>query len=111
MNNKVYIVPFALAAIVLTLFTLRRNLSGPAMNLRPSTALGEVLAEETARLVGRTGKVVAIGRASARDEKSSGGEQITSFASAITRHGSLKLAETEWLPRAPVGTMDLGGAT
>ncbi len=81
------------------------------MNLRPSNAVGEVLAAEVVRMVGDTGKVVLIGRSASRDGSDATGGQIASLQASLKTHASASIAATEWLPRAPVGTMDLGGIT
>jgi len=99
----------ALAAIALAVLLLWRQSSRPSMNLRPSNAVGEVLAEEVGRLLGGKGQVVLIGRSASRDGVDARGAQIDSLQAALKRRGSAQLAATEWLPRPPIGTMDLGG--
>jgi ABC-type sugar transport system substrate-binding protein len=111
MKSKALVVAFALASMALVLFIIRRQSSGPAINLRPSVAVGEVLAQQTARLLGDKGKMVVIGRASAKDGQSASSEQISSFRAAVARQGSPTITATEWLPRPAPGTMDLGGVT
>jgi hypothetical protein len=108
MKSRSLIIAFAIASVLLALIAIRRQLAPPAMNLRPSLAVGEVLAGEVARVLGGRGKVVVIGRGSARDGKNAGGEQISSFGAAMKRLGTLPIISTEWLPQPPAGTMDPG---
>src|SRR6267378_2355676 len=100
-----------LAALVIGFagFLLWRQFSKPAINLRPSNAVGEVLAGEVLRMLGPTGKVVLIGRSASRGSGDASGEQITSLQAALKSRAAASIIATEWLPRAPVGTMDLGG--
>src|SRR5205814_2903596 len=90
-------------------FLLWRQFSRPTINLRPSNAVGEVLAGEVVRLLGATGKVVLIGRSASRDSGDASNEQITSLQAALKSRVAASIIATEWLPRAPIGTMDLGG--
>ena len=59
----------------------------------------------------RKGRVVVISRPPVKEGSDSTGEQRASFAAARSRHASLSLVATEWLPRAPAGMMDLGEVT
>ena len=101
MKSKPLIVVCAVVVIALALLMLRWQFTAPVTNLRPSTAAGDVLAEETARLLSGKGTVVVIGRAPPRESQTAGSEQVASFEVALKRRGSLKIAATEWLPRAP----------
>jgi hypothetical protein len=108
MKNKVLILTVAIASVALALFVFRWQSSGPAMSSRPSLAVGEVLADETSRLLGGKGKVVVIARASAKEGQSAANEQISSFAAALSRRTSPRIAATEWLPRPLRPVMNSG---
>ncbi len=99
----------AVAVVALAVFLLWRQFSRPTINLRPSNAVGEVLAEEVVRMLGGTGKVVLIGRYASRDGGDASSEQITSLQAALKGRAAGSFVATEWLPRSPVGAMDLGG--
>jgi hypothetical protein len=107
-TNKI-IAGLAGVVIGFAAFLLWRQFSSPTINLRPSNAVGEVLAEEVVRMLGATGKVVLVGRSASRDGGDASGEQIASLQAALKNRASASLAAIEWLPRSPVGTMDLGG--
>ena len=111
MKHKALVFTLVLVSVALAVFVFRRQSSGPAMNLRPSVAVGEVLAEETSRLLGGKGNIVVIGRASAKEGQSAGNEQITSLGAALRRRASPKLAATEWLPQPPRMTMNASDLT
>ncbi len=111
MKSKKLIVTLAALAGVGALFVLWRQFSNPTVNLRPSTAVGEVLADEVSRLLGGSGKVVLISRQPPKDGPDANREKIESFEAAIKRRGTMKLAATDWLPRPPAGTMDTGVVT
>lgn len=111
MRSKTLAVGFAVASILLVVFVVRRQSSDPAMNLRPSVAVGEMLAEETTRLLGGKGNIVVIGRVSAKDGQTAGGEQMASFGTAMRRRASPRIAATEWLPRPPGPMMNAGDLT
>lgn len=87
---------------------LRRHFSSPNVNLKSSTAAGEVLADEVGRLLGGTGKVVVLSREASKGEHDATAERVRSFAAAVSHRASLTLAATEWAPRPPAGLMDLG---
>ncbi len=101
----------ALAATMLALVVIWRQFSKPAVNLRPSVALGEVLAEETVRLLGANGNTVVIGTTSANDSQTAAGEQLSSFRAAFKRKPSFRLIATELLARPPGLTMNAGDLT
>ena len=107
-TNKI-IASLAVMIIGFAAFMLWRQFPRPTINLRPSNAVGEVLAGEVLRMLGRRGKVVLIGRSASRDGGDASSEQITSLQAALKRRVAPSVVATEWLPRAPVGTMDLGG--
>ena len=111
MKPKALILTLVLVSVALAVFVFRRQSSGPAMNLRPSVAVGEVLAEETSRLLGGKGNIVVIGRASAKEGQSAGNEQITSLGAALRRRASPKIAATEWLPQPPRLSMNTSDLT
>ena len=111
MKPKAVLATLALLACCTAAFVLWRQFSGPAVNLQPSAAVGEVLAEEVSRLTGSTGIAVLISRELPKDGPSANRERIESLEAAIKRRAQLKLAPVEWLPRPPVGTMDLGVVT
>ncbi len=99
----------ALVALAFAALLFWRQSSRPAVNLRPSNAVGEVLADEVSRLLDGKGRIVLVGRSASRDAVDARSAQITSLQAALKRRGSPQVAATEWLPRPPVGTMDLGG--
>ena len=107
-TNKI-IASLAVMIIGFAAFMLWCQFSRPTINLRPSNAVGEVLAGEVLRMLGPTGKVVLIGRSASRDGGDASSEQITSLQAALKSRVAAWIVATEWLPRAPVGTMDLGG--
>ena len=111
MKPKAVLTTLALLACGAAAFVLWRQFSGPAVNLRPSAAVGEVLAQEVSRLIGGTGTTVLISRELPKDGPSANRERLESLEAAIKRRAQLKLAPMEWLPRPPVGTMDLGVVT
>jgi hypothetical protein len=107
MKSNKRILAIALVAVAVVLFWWRQ-LSGPTVNLRPTAAVGEVLAGEVGRLLGGRGTVVLLSRQPPEDGPNANRERIEAFASAMKRRTTMTLAPTEWLPRAPLGTMDLG---
>ena len=109
MRTSKIIAVLAAAVIALAVFLMWRQFSKPPINLRPSHSVGEVLAGELVRMLGGTGKVVLIGRSTSRDGGDASSEQIASLLASLKSRASGSLAATEWLPRAPIGTMDLGG--
>ncbi len=88
-----------------------RHVDGPKVNLRPSAAVGEVLAEEMNRLLGGKGKIVILSRQPFADVPDANGQRIEAFTAALHRIPGLKVAPPDWLPRPPMGTMDLGTVT
>ena len=85
-----------------------RNTDGPKVNLRPSAAVGEVLAEEVNRLLGGKGTIVILSRQPFADVPDANGQRIEAFTAAVRKAHGLKVAPLDWLPRPPMGTMDLG---
>lgn len=83
----------------------------PAVNLKPSTALGEVLVEEVSRLLGGQGRILMLGREPSKTGPGTNRERIESFQAAVKRRAGLKLGRMEYVPRVPPGMMDLGGVT
>ena len=73
-SNKIK-VALALTGIVLAGLLFWRQTSKPTVNLRPSSAVGEVLADELGRLLGGKSQVVVIGRSASRDGVDARGEQ------------------------------------
>jgi len=67
-----------------------------------------VLAEEVGRLLGGPGKVLIISRQIRHEGPDARREQVASLTAALHHHATLKLVGTEWVPRPPVGVMDLG---
>ncbi len=98
----------ALAAVVVAILFWWSQFSSPTVNLRPSAAAGDVLAEEVGRLLGGRGTVVLLSRQPPEDGPNANRERIEAFASAMKRRPTVTLAPTEWLPQPPLGTMDLG---
>ena len=104
--------PTAVLALVLFAvagFLVWRQMAGPRVNLKPSAAVGEVLAEECARLLGGNGTLVLIARAPDRNASDANSERIAAFQAAMNLRKSPQLAAVEWLPRPPRGQMDTGG--
>ena len=102
-------VALALALVALAGFLLWRQFAGPRINFKPSAAVGEVLAEEVARLLGGDGEVVLIARAPDPNDPDANSERVASFRKAMNVRKSPRLAAVEWLARPPRGEMDLGG--
>lgn len=111
MKSKQITVMLAVLATLGALFILSRQFSKPVVNLRPSAAVGEVLADEIGRLLGGAGKVVLVSRPLSKDGPDATGERVASFTVALQHRANLKLAATEWAPRPPAGAMDLGAVT
>jgi len=111
MKKNKFTAAAALALIAIAIFLLWRQFSTPRVNLRPSSAVGEVLADELGRMLGTTGRVVLIGRGSSRDGGDASSQQIASLQTALKRRALTQSTVTEWLPRPPAGTMDLGGVS
>lgn len=111
MKSKKLIVTLAVVAILGAALLLWRQIAGPRVNLRPSAAVGEVLAEEVGRLLGGPGEVVILSRQVLREGPDATRERIDSLTAALQHHGTLKLAATEWVPRPPASTMDMGAVT
>ena len=109
-SNKLLILLMVLTVAV-ALGVLWRNFATPKVSLRPSAAVGEILAAEVGRVLGGTGKVAVISRPPLPGAADANRQRIESFESAIKQHASLQLAAPVWLPRPPVGTMDLGEAS
>jgi len=109
MNKTNLSLAFVGGAIAIAIFFIWRQLSGTPVNFRPSAAVGEVLAAETARLLPGVGKVVVVGRSAAKEGQTAASEQIASFSKAIGRLANPKISASEWLPPVPPGAMDSGG--
>jgi len=88
-----------------------RPWSEPHVNLRPSAAVGQVLAGEVERLLGGAGKVLVLGRQIPHPGPDAMRVRVASFTAALQHHATLKLVGTKWAPRAPAGIMDLGAVT
>ena len=108
MKSKQLIAALVVLVAIAAVLLLWRRSSDSTVNLRPSAAVGEVLAEEVGRLLGGNGKVVLFTRQPPADGPDANRERIESFEAAIRRKGNLKLAAPEWLPMPPRGAMDLG---
>lgn len=104
-------VALALALAALASFMAWRQLSGPRVDFKPSAAVGEVLVEEAARLLGADGQLVLIARAPDTSGPDANSERVESFQKAIERRKSPKLAAVEWIPRPPPGQMDIGAVS
>ena len=110
MKSRKVLISLVVVAVLGSAVILWRHFSGPQLNLKPSAAAGEVLAEEIGRLQGGPGKVVIIGREVSKDGTDAAGQRVVSLTQALQAHKALKLAATEWIPR-PAGMMDLGGVS
>jgi hypothetical protein len=110
MKSKKLLIAFVVVAALGSARMLWRQFSGPRLNLKPSAAAGEVLAEEVGRLLGGRGKVVIIGREVSKDGTDAAGQRVLSLTQALQAQKALQLAGTEWIPR-PAGPMDLGGVS
>jgi hypothetical protein len=111
MKSKKLVVTFAGLAVLAAALLLWRQFSGPSVNLRPSAAVGEVLAEEVGRLLGGAGRVVIISRQVPHEGPDATRERVASLTAALQHHATLKLAAAELVPRAAGGMMDLGAVT
>ena len=111
MKSKKLVATLAVLALLAAAFILSRQFASPRVNLRPSAAVGEVLAEEIGRLLGGPGKVTIISRQSAHEGPDATRERVTALTAALQHHATLKLAGTEVMPRAAGGMMDMGGVT
>ncbi len=111
MKKSTLLSGLALGLLVLAVLILQRHFSAPAMNLRPSGAVGEVLAAQANRLLAGDKGLVMIGRSSAKDSHNSTGEQMAAFAEAMKRLKTPGITATEWLPSPPPRAMDRGTIT
>jgi hypothetical protein len=111
MKSKKLVVVLAVLAILAAAFLLWQQFSAPRVNLRPSAALGEVLAEEIGRFPGGPSKVLIISRQVRQEGPDARREQVASLTAALRHDAKLKLLATEWVPRPPRGVMDLGELT
>jgi hypothetical protein len=111
MKSSKVVGTLAVLAIVAAALLLWRQSANPRVNLQPSAAVGEVVADEISRLLGGPGKIVILSRQIAGDGPNATRERVTSLTAALEHHATLKLAATEWVPRAPAGMMDLGTLT
>lgn len=111
MKSRKLLVALAVIALLAAGFLLARQFAGPALNLQPSAAAGELLADEVGRLVSGTGNVLIVAREASKEGSDAMGRRIASFTSALQHCRGLKLVATEWIPRVPRGTMDLGGVS
>lgn len=110
MSKKTSVI-LAVATSVVAVFLGWRQLSGPSVNLRPSAAAGEVLAEEVVRVLKGTGQIVLLSRQPTKDGPDASRERWDAFEAALKHQPRLALAAPDWLPRPPPGTMDLGVVT
>jgi len=111
MKSKKLLATLAILACGLAAFIFWRQSSDPSVSLEPSAAVGEVLAEEISRLLGGKGTVVLLSRQPPKEGPDANRERIESLEAALKRRPTLRLAAPDWLPRPPVGTMDLGVVT
>jgi hypothetical protein len=111
MKTKKIAVTFAGLAILVAAVLLWQQFSNPRVNLRPSAAVGEVLAEEVGRLLGGAGEVVIVSRQVPHDGPDATRERVASLMAALQHHATLKLAAAEVVPRAAGGMMDVGAVT
>lgn len=111
MKSKKVSMAVAVVAGFVAVLLFWRQFANPTANLRPSAAVGEVLAEEVARVIGGTGKVALICRQPLKDGVDATGEKVTAFQAALKRHSKVTLTTSDWLPRPQTGTMDLGVVT
>lgn len=88
-----------------------RQFAGPKVNLRPSAALGEILAAEVLRLDPGPASVVLISRQPAAEGPDANRERMDNFKVALKRTAPAKSVSQEWMPRPPPGVMDLGVAS
>ena len=99
----------AVSLCALAGFLVWRQMTGSRVNFKPSAAVGEILAEECARLAGENGELVLIARAPDGNESDSNSERIASFQTAMKHRKAPQRVAVEWLPRPPRGQMDMGG--
>ena len=108
MKSKPLTITLALLAILGAAFLFWHQFAGPRVNLKPSAAVGVILAEEVGRLLGGAGEVVILSRQVTHEGPDATRERVASLTAALQHHATLKLAPTEWVPRPPPGAMDLG---
>lgn len=97
-------------AVVALAVLLWRQSAGSPVNMRPSAAAGEMLAEQAVRLLGGKGRIVVVARFAAKEARGVDAEQLAAFSSAIKRQKGVSIISTEWLAQ-PQGTMDVGRVT
>ena len=85
-----------------------KHFAGFQVNLHPSAAVGEVLAEEIGRLLEGQGEIVLVSRHPPAEAPDANRQRIESLTAALGRTPGVKLAAPDWLPRPPTGVMDLG---
>ncbi|MCO5051071.1 MAG: hypothetical protein M9920_02055 [Verrucomicrobiae bacterium] len=88
---------------------LWRYFSPPKINLKPSAAVGEVLAREAVQLADNAGPVVLLSRPVDKNEVDANGERINALMATLRRQSGVTLV-TEWAPRPP-GVMDVGAVS
>jgi ABC-type sugar transport system substrate-binding protein len=112
LNKKTLFAVLPIAAVALSVFLfLRRQSAGSAVNMRPSAAAGEMLAEQAVRLLGGKGKIVVVARFAAKEALGVDAEQLAAFTGAIKRQNGVSIIGTEWLAQPQAGTMDFGRVT
>lgn len=111
MKSPKFLAVIAVAGVAIAGFLVWKQFSAPRVNLRPSAAVGEVVADEATKLLGGKGTVVLVSREPPKDGPDANGEKIDSFKTAIRQRNGIKLHTSEWLTRPPVGTMDTGVAS
>ena len=111
MRANKFTTPLAVLVCLGALLYLWRQVSHPSVNLKPSAAAGEVVAEEVGRLLGGKGKVILLSREVSKTEPDASAQLVASFTAALPHRTSLNLAATEWTPRPPAGVMDFGAVS
>lgn len=108
MKSNKTLIAILILLVLMAVLLLRSRSTKTSVNLRPSAAVGEVLVEEIGRLLPDGGDIVLISREPSKEGPDANRERIESFQAALAARANLKLLPIEWLPRPPVGTMDLG---
>ncbi|HNQ73451.1 MAG TPA: hypothetical protein PKN95_07595 [Verrucomicrobiota bacterium] len=88
---------------------LWRHFSPRTVNLKPSAAVGELLAHEAGQLAGPSGKVVLLSRPVDPKETDANGERVHAFMTTLRRQAGVTLV-AEWAPRQ-AGVMDVGAVS
>lgn len=99
-KNKPVVTLVAIAAIVVSLIFIFMSQceSAPKVNLKPYLAVSEVLADETAKLVGPSGgSIVVVALDTKKSKMPTVEAQLNAFTAAIKKKGNITIASVEGL--------------